>query len=138
TAGTDCYYYARVTNKTPIEPVNKRYCVGIDSAVQPTTTPPPGFPPAADACEVNSTIETACLFVAGETKASLIFVPSLGSPQDTDIFKMWVKPGIYYTCETVIPAGSAADTNIILWDSNGNPFNPWIGNDDKIPGGLDF
>jgi hypothetical protein len=138
TAGTDGYYYARVTNKTPIDPVNKRYCFGIDSSVQPTTTPPPGFPPAADDCEFNSTIETACLFVAGETKASLNFVPSLGSPQDTDIFKMWVKPGIYYTCETVIPAGSAADTNIILWDSNGNPFNPWIGNDDKIPGGLDF
>ncbi|MCC6604968.1 MAG: pre-peptidase C-terminal domain-containing protein [Anaerolineae bacterium] len=136
TAGSDGYYYARVTNKTPIDPVNKRYCFGVDSSVQPTSTPPPGFPAAADACEFNSTIETACLFVAGETKASLNFVPSLGSSQDTDIFKMWVKPGIFYTCETVIPAGSAADTNMIFWDNNGNPFNPWLGNDDK--GGLDF
>ena len=138
TAGVDGYYYARVTNKTPIDPVNKRYCFGVDSSVQPTSTPPPGFPAAADDCEFNSTIETACLFVAGETKSNLNFVPSLGSSQDTDIFKMWVKPGIYYTCETVIPAGSAADTNMIFWDSNGNPFNPWLGNDDKVPGGLDF
>lgn len=138
TAGSDGYYYARVTNKTPIDPVNKRYCFGVDSSVQPTSTPPPGFPAAADDCEFNSTIDTACLIVAGETKASMNFVPSLGSSQDTDIFKMWVKPGIYYTCETIIPAGSAADTNMIFWDSNGNPFNPWLGNDDKIPGGLDF
>lgn len=136
TAGTDGYYYARVTNKTPIDPVNKRYCFGVESSVQPTSTPPPGFPAAADECEFNSTIDTACLIVAGETKSSLNFVPSLGSSQDTDIFKMWVKPGIFYTCETVIPAGSAADTNMIFWDNNGNPFNPWLGNDDK--GGLDF
>ncbi len=138
TAGSDGYYYARVTNKTPIDPVNKRYCFGVESSVQPTSTPPPGFPAAADDCEFNSTIGTACLIVAGETKASLNFVPTLGSSQDTDIFKMWVKPGIFYSCETVIPAGSAADTNMIFWDNNGNPFNPWLGNDDKIPGGLDF
>lgn len=138
TAGSDGYYYARVTNKTPIDPVNKRYCFGVESSVQPTGTPPPGFPAAADDCEFNSTIGTACLIVAGETKASLNFVPTLGSPQDTDIFKMWVKPGLFYSCETVIPAGSAADTNMIFWDNNGNPFNPWLGNDDKIPGGLDF
>ncbi len=136
TAGTDGYYYARVTNKTPIDPVNKRYCFGVDSSVQPTSTPPPGFPAAADNCEFNSTIDTACLIVSGDTIPSLNFVPSLGSSQDTDIFKMWVKPGIFYTCETIIPAGSAADTNMIFWDNNGNPFNPWLGNDDK--GGLDF
>ena len=138
TAGSDGYYYARVTNKTPIDPVNKRYCFGVDSSVQPTSTPPPGFPAAADNCEFNSTIDEACLIVAGETKSSMTFVPTLGSHQDTDIYKLWVKPGIFYTCETVIPAGSAADTNMIFWDNNGNPFNPWLGNDDKIPGGLDF
>lgn len=136
TAGTDGYYYARVTNKTPIDPVNKRYCFGVDSSVEPTTTPPPGFPPAADDCEFNSDIENACLIVAGDTIANLNFVPTVGSSQDTDIFKMYVKPGIFYTCETIIPAGSAADTNMIFWDNNGNPFNPWLGNDDK--GGLDF
>mgnify|MGYP001233862090 CR=1 FL=1 len=136
TASSDGYYFARVTNKSPVDPINKLYCFGIDSTVDPTTTPPAGFPADADVCEFNSTIDTACLIVAGETKSGLNFVPSLGSSQDTDIFKMWVKPGIFYTCETIIPAGSAADTNMIFWDNNGNPFNPWLGNDDK--GGLDF
>lgn len=138
TASSDGYYYARVTNKTPTDPVNKLYCFGIDSSVSNTPTPPAGFPADADVCEFNSTIDTACLMVAGETKPSLNFVPTLGSEQDTDIFKMWVKPGIYYSCETIIPAGSAADTNMIFLDNNGNPFNPWLGNDDKVPGGLDF
>ena len=136
TASSDGYYFARVTNKSPVDPINKLYCFGIDSTVDPTTTPPAGFPADADVCEFNSTIDTACLIVAGETKSGLNFVPSLGSSQDTDIFNMWVKPGIFYTCETIIPAGSAADTNMIFWDNNGNPFNPWLGNDDK--GGLDF
>ena len=138
TANADGYYYARVTNKTPTDPVNKLYCFGIDSSVANTPTPPAGFPADADVCEFNSTVPTACLIVAGQTISGLNFVPTLGSTQDTDIFKMWIKPGIYYTCETVIPASSAADTNMLFWDNNGNPFNPWLGNDDKVPGGLDF
>lgn len=136
TASSDGYYYARVTSKSPVDPVNKFYCFEIDSSVSPTTTPPAGFPTNADVCEFNSTIDTACLLVAGETKSSMNFVPTLGSTRDTDIYKMWIKPGNFYTCETIIPTGSAADTNMIFWDNNGNPFNPWLGNDDK--GGLDF
>lgn len=138
TASADGYYYARVTNKSPTDPISKLYCFGVNSTVSDTPTPPAGFPTDADECEFNSTIDTACLLVTGETKSGLNFVPTLGSPRDTDIFKMWVKPGIFYTCETDIPPGSAADTNMIFWDSNGNPFNPWLGNDDKVPGGLDF
>jgi hypothetical protein len=136
TASTDGYYYARATNKSPVDPVNKLYCFGVNFTVAATTTPPAGFPPNADNCEFNSTIATACLIVAGETKSGMNFVPTLGSSRDTDIYKMWIKPGFYYTCETIIPPGSAADTNMIFWDNNGNPFNPWLGNDDK--GGLDF
>jgi Calx-beta domain len=138
TANVDGYYYARATNKSPTDPISKLYCFGVDSSVSDTPTPPPGFPADADVCEFNSTIETACLMVTGETKSNMNFVPTVGSARDTDIYKMWIKPGIYYTCETIIPAGSAADTNMIFWDSNGNPFNPWLGNDDKVPGGLDF
>ncbi len=138
TASADGYYYARVTNKTPIDPVNKLYCFDVDSTVSDTPTPPAGFPDDADICEFNSNIENACLIVNGETKSKMNFVPTLGSSRDTDIYKMWIKPGIFYTCETVIPATSAADTNMIFWDNNGNVFNPWLGNDDKVPGGLDF
>ena len=58
------------------------------------------------------------------------FIPTQGSEQDTDIYRLWVKIGIEYTCET-LNLSAFADTNIILWDQNGNPFNPWIGNDDR-------
>lgn len=135
TANTTGYYFARVRNKTPVNPVDRTYCFEVAQIVQNTPTPPAGFPSGADACEWNSTIETACLIVVNET-LSLSFVPTLGSEQDTDIFKLWVKPGIYTTCDTEIPTGSAADTNLILRDANGNPFNPWIGNDDKELGNF--
>ncbi len=135
TASTTGYYYARVRNKTPINPVDRTYCFEVEQIVQNTPTPPAGFPSGADACEWNSTIEAACLIVVNET-LSLSFVPTLGSEQDTDVFKLWVKPGFYTTCDTEIPTGSAADTNMILLDANGNDFNPNIGNADKEPGNL--
>lgn len=130
TASVTGYYYARVVNTVPGDPVDKTYCFEVSRFVQATLTPPPALPPGADECEYNSTIEFACLLVAGETK-SLSFVPTLGSTQDTDMFRIWVKPNIFYTCETVIPPNSAADTNMVLLDGNGNSFNPPIGNDDK-------
>lgn len=133
TASVTGYYYARVVNTIPGDPVDKTYCFEVSRFVQATLTPPPGLPSGADECEYNSTLEFACLIVAGQT-LSLTFVPTFGSHQDTDMFRLWVKPGIFYTCETVIPSGSAADTNVILLDRNGNPFNPWIGNDDKEQG----
>lgn len=133
TATVTGYYYARVVNTVPGDPIDKTYCFEVSRSVQPTLTPPPAAPPGADECEFNSTFEFACLLVVGETK-SLSFVPTLGSDRDTDTFRLWIKPGIFYTCETNIPSGSAADTNIILYDHNTNPFNPWIGNDDKAPG----
>ncbi len=135
TANTNGFYFARVINTIPGDPVDKTYCFEVTRFLQPTLTPPPAFPPGADACEFNSTFAEACLIVVGET-LSLNFIPTLGSHQDTDMFRLWVKPGIYYTCETNIPAGSAADTNMILYDANTNPFNPWIGNDDKEIGDL--
>ena len=139
TASADGYFYARVTNKTPVDPVNKFYCFEVFSTVSDTPTPPPIFPEGNDGgCEYNSTINTACLIVVDDPKISMNFAPTFGSTQDTDIYKLWIKPGIFYTCETTIPPGSAADTNMIFWDNNGNPFNPWLGNDDKVQGGLDF
>ena len=135
TANSNNFFYARVVNTIPGDPVDKKYCISITSTVLPTNTPPPAFPSGADECEYNSTIDYACLLIINETKA-LTFVPTFGSDQDTDFFRIWVKPGSYITCDTEIPSGSPADTNMILFDGNGNPFNPWIGNDDKEPGNL--
>jgi len=135
TANNTGYFYARTINQQPGDPVNKTYCIQVSQFVEPTPTPPPSFPVGADECEWNSTFETACLITI-DTTLSLNFIPTLGSPQDTDIFRLWIKPGIFYTCETEIPVGSAADTNMIFFDGNTNPFNPPLGNDDKELGDL--
>ena len=129
-ADVDGFYYIRVINNDPSDPANKRYCLEINEVAPPT--PPPAFPPGADACEFNSTFETACVIGEGQT-LNLTFVPTLGSEQDTDKFRLWIKPGIFYTCET-LNLSPVTDTNMILYDGNTNPFNPWIGNDDKAPG----
>lgn len=135
TASSDGYYYARIVNQDPTDPANKTYCFGAAEFTKPTPTATmTPEPPVGDECEYNSTFATACLIGAGETK-SLNFVPSYGSQRDTDIFALWMKPGIQYTCET-LNLSAVNDTNIILYDANGNPFNPPIGNDDKAPGDL--
>lgn len=131
-ANVDGFYYIRVINKDPSDPANKRYCLEINEIARPT--PPPGFPPGTDACEFNSTFETACVIGPGQT-INLTFVPSLGSEQDTDKFRLWVKPGIFYTCETS-NLSPVTDTNMILYNGNEEPFSPPIGNDDKAPGEL--
>jgi len=59
----------------------------------------------------------------------------MGSHQDTDIFWLWMKSGLYYTCDTQ-NLSPYADTNMIFLDQNGNDFQPNLGNDDKAPGDL--
>ncbi|MCA9927747.1 MAG: hypothetical protein KC419_04695, partial [Anaerolineales bacterium] len=68
-----------------------------------------------------------------DQEVALSFVPSLGSAQDTDILKMWILPGVLYTCET-FDLSAVADTNIILYNQDQQPFSPWIGNADRAPG----
>lgn len=132
TAQADGFYYAQVTNRSPTDPTNLTYCIEVRELIpEPTPTPLDAFPPEADECEYNSTIETACLLVQGEELIGMNFIPTLGSSQDTDVYKLFVKPSLLYTCETNISAGSPADTNLVLRDGNGNDFNPPIGNDDK-------
>ncbi len=127
TADVDGYYYIHITNQDPSDSTGKTYCLQVDEQLPPT--PPPAMPTGADACEYNSTVATACLMGDGETK-KLNFIPVYGSEQDTDMFRLWVKPSIKYTCETS-NLSLYADTNIILYDQNGDPFIPWIGNDDR-------
>jgi len=134
TAGTSGFYYARIVNQDPSDSTNKTYCFEVVETNPPTPTPTQTPVPGADACEFNSTFETACLLGVGETK-SLSFVPVFGSPQDTDVFRLWMKPGIEYTCET-FNLSPVADTNMLFFDQNGNDFNPPLGNDDKAPGDL--
>ena len=100
TASTDGFYYAEVTNRDPTDPTNKTYCIEVfELTPSASPTPPVAIPIDADACEYNSTIETACLLIAGETLSAMNFLPTFGSTQDTDIYRMFVKTGLFYTCE---------------------------------------
>lgn len=137
-ANSDGYYYARIENRDPSDPADKTYCFEVEEidppTATPTNTPAPGET-GDEVCEHNSTLETACTIGLGQTY-TFNFVPYYGSPQDTDVFRVWMKPGIEYTCETTIPAGSFADTNIIFLNNEGGDFIPNLGNDDKELGDL--
>jgi hypothetical protein len=128
----DGYYYARVTNTGPGDPANKTYCIEVNE-LTPTATATP-LPtgtrvPGADACEPNPAFEAACLIGAGDSY-DLNFVPLIGEGPDNDFFRLWMKAGLSYTCET-FSLGSVNDTNMILYDQNKNGI---AGNDDKAPG----
>ena len=135
TANANGYYYARIENRDPSDPADKRYCFEVREITPPTPKPSATPIPGDGDCEFNSTIEYACTIGLDQTY-SFNFVPVFGSLQDTDMFRVWMKPGIEYTCETTIPTGSFADTNMIFLDNNGNDFQPNLGNDDKTFGDL--
>jgi len=132
TAGSEGFYYAYIENKDPSDPTGKTYCVLAQEVAQPTATPSQTPIAGADDCEFNSLLEYACTIGVGLVY-NLTFVPTLGSSQDTDIFRLWMKAGLSYTCET-LNLSPYADTNMIFLDQNGNDFYPNLGNDDKAPG----
>ncbi|MDX1615046.1 MAG: Calx-beta domain-containing protein [Candidatus Promineifilaceae bacterium] len=133
-ANVDGLYYAKITNKSPTDPANLTYRFDVNE-IQPTATPT-GLPtstrvPGADGCEYNNDFDSACVIGVGQT-LDLNFVPLFGEQKDNDFFRMWVKPGITYTCETFDLSG-VNDTNLILYDQNRNGIG---GNDDKAIGDL--
>ncbi len=128
-ANVDGFYFARVSNTGAEVEADQVYCIEVNQ-VSGTATPTPRATntrvPGPDACEDNSTFESACLIGADST-LDLNFVPSIGEGPDNDFFRLWVKPGILYTCETFDLSG-VTDTNLILYDQNRNGIG---GNDDK-------
>lgn len=129
TASADAFYYALIENKDPSDPTNKTYCFQAAEIAQPTPTPSQTPIGEGDDCEFNSTLQTACVIGLGQTY-NMDFVPTLGSSQDTDYFRLWMKAGVTYTCET-LNLSAYADTNMIFLDQNGNDFFPNLGNDDR-------
>lgn len=95
----------------------------------PTPPPPTGIP-GADRFEPNYDFDHAATIATGITYDNLNFVPWGGATEDNDFYKIWVKPGLLYTCETLNLA-PGLDTNIILYDHNRNGLG---GNDDVTPG----
>jgi hypothetical protein len=129
TAGSDGYYFAEITNVSPSDPANKTYCIESKEVV-PTATPTPELL-QTDAYENNGNFDIAALIETGKA-VSADFVPPIPPGPDNDYYALWIKPNIYYTCETDV-AGSPADTNMILYDAN---YIGLAGNDDKATGDL--
>ncbi len=132
TASQDGTYYAQIVNKSSADPANKTYCFEVNQ-IQGTATPTP-LPtgtrvPGADICEYNGDFDSACLIGAGDT-FDMNFVPIWGHDIDNDFYRIWVKPGLFYSCET-FNLSSVNDTNMILYDQNQNGIG---GNDDRAPG----
>jgi len=85
----------------------------------PTITPTP-FPSGADQYEYNGDFDFATLIAPGVKYSGLNFVPfqpSTPTTVDNDFFRLPVKQGVYYTCETLDLTGGA-DTNIIVYNQD--------------------
>jgi hypothetical protein len=110
--GVSGFYFARVTNQSPLDPANRTYCIEVRELAW---TPTPTRVPGADACEFNGSFETACTLGIGEA-FNANFVPVFDRGPDHDFYRFWVKPG-FYTCET-FNLSPVNDTNIILYNHN--------------------
>ena len=135
-------HFVMIYNKSGIDPANKVYCLSSTQSIptvtptptpRPTDTPIPTATtvPGADICEINNNFDQACT-VGDGVQATYTFVPAEGTGPDNDFYRLWVKPGIYYTCET-LNLSAVTDTNLILYDQNKNGIG---GNDDRAPGDL--
>lgn len=122
--GVSGYYYASIVNLDPSDPADKTFCVEVN-VVESTATPTQQVL-ATDTCEPNGSFDTACLLEVGRTY-NFDFVPPVAPGPDNDFFRIWIKPGILYTCETSNLSG-VNDTNMILYDQNRVGLG---GNDDK-------
>jgi hypothetical protein len=133
-AWVDGFYYAKVENKSAADPADQTYQFEVNE-IEGTPTPTP-WPtgtrvPGADNGEWNGEFDSAYLIGVGETYV-MNFVPLIGEGPDNDFYRLWVKAGIFYTCDTD-DLSSVNDTNMILYDQNRNGLG---GNDDKAPGNL--
>lgn len=96
---------------------------------QPTLAPTP-YPSGADRFEYNGDFDSAGLIAPGVKEANLNFVPFQPPSLDTvdnDFFRLPVKQGVYYTCETLDLTGGT-DTNMIVY----NQDRVGIGGNDDI------
>ncbi len=149
TAPTEGFYFVELTNRDPTDPVGRTYQLGVDEVPgTPTVTPTPAESevsatpsvaptaiPGADAMEPNYDFEHASVLGTGVQYNDLNFVPWAGSDpnqQDNDFFRIWVKPGLFFSCET-LDLTPGTDTNMIFYlgpsFEQGGP-----GNDDRAPG----
>jgi hypothetical protein len=120
-------YWIKVWNNDPVPRVGAialaGYNIGItELAGAGTSTPAPAtpFPQNIDQYEYNGDFESAALIAPNVKYSNLNFVPFRPPTRDTvdnDFFRMPVKQGVYYTCET-LDLGAGTDTNLIVFNQN--------------------
>jgi len=133
-AHVEGFYYAKIVNVNPGDPANLSYSfrvVQIQGTATPTAYPTGTRVPGADICEYNGDFDQSCLIGTG-SPLDMNFVPLHGEGPDNDFYRLWVKAGLFYTCQT-FDLSSVNDTNMIIYDQNRNGLG---GNDDKAPGDL--
>ena len=122
TAPADAFYLLEVTSQVP--GLFAEYTLVVtELPPAPTSTPYP-TPTPNDPFEPNNTFDEAAEISVGQrVNANL-------PPGDNDFFRLPVKPGLLYQCETTNLQGGV-DTNIIVYDQHRHGIG---GNDDRAPG----
>ncbi len=99
----------------------------------PTPTPTPSWYRGYDAYEPNNNFDQAPLLAPG-VAYSLNFIPWVNWPEDYDFFRLRVKRGLIYTCET-FDLDNGLDTTLTLYSEP--DFNKQLMyNDDRERGDL--
>jgi hypothetical protein len=129
-ADYDGYYYIIVKN---IDGSEGNYDLTVDEISAPATKTPGPTATAptprgqADDCEDNLDFQHACVLAVDEEQ-TFNFVPAFGKGPDNDFYKIWVKSGLHFRCETSDLA-PGLDPNMIMF--NGPSWdNAIAGNDD--------
>lgn len=131
-ADYDGYYYIVVQNN--VDSFGS-YNLTLDEISAPATetpgpSPTPGATPRAqaDECEANPDFARACVLPVNETQ-EFNFIPAFGEGPDNDFYKIWVKPGLHFKCETS-DLSPGVDPNMIVFA--GPSWDQAIGGNDDI------
>ena len=144
---SDCIYWIQVLNKDPSpRGAGQTYNISIVEFLAtpgPTTSPVPTlaatpFPQGIDSFEYNGDFDRATLIAAGVKYSNLNFVPFQPLSADTvdnDFFRMPIKQGIYYSCDS-LDLAPGVDTNMIVFnqDRAGIAGNDDISMEDRMAG----
>ncbi len=140
TAPADGIYWIKVWNKDPTpRGTGQTYSISVVENPLPatntpvaTTSPVPAtaFPGGFDQFEYNGDFSFSTLIAPNTKYSNLNFVPYQPPSPDTpdnDFFRLPVRQGLYYTCET-LDLSQGTDTNVIIY-SQSNYDSGITGND---------
>jgi hypothetical protein len=135
-ADYDGYYYIVVRNNVASA---GSYDLTLSEVTPATRTPAPSATPAAgptprgraDDCEDNLDFQRACVIPVDRAE-TFNFVPVFGEGPDNDFYRVWVKAGLHFRCETSDLA-PGLDPNMIMF--NGPSWDNVIAGNDDIDTG---